>query len=212
NATVSVSYNGGETWAGTSLGGDFSGARLNAVVYGGGDFYIVGNGGRRAYSNTPANGSSWARYVSNSRNINTYPNEKDDPGYPFFGNNLTKVTYGTYGGSPGIAVVFDEWGGRRIALAAHTNFSSKTWDADLDAGAFGTNAIRGIAFGGGNFVAAGQSSMIGFWPSANPGDTANRYWRALPFHEFQYWEITALAALNGRFFAGHIGGKIGYSR
>jgi hypothetical protein len=41
---------------------------------------------------------------------------------------------------------------------------------------------------------------------------AERYWRALSFYEFRWWEITSLAVLNGRYFAGGIGGKIGSSK
>jgi hypothetical protein len=86
------------------------------------------------------------------------------------------------------------------------------WDGDINSEYFWNNSIRGIAYGGGSFVAAGTGSMIGFWPSRDNSNDNNRYWRALPFYEFRYWEITALAALNGRFYAGSIGGKIGYSK
>ncbi|MDR0732331.1 MAG: hypothetical protein LBF63_11730 [Treponema sp.] len=212
NANIACSSDGGLNWTGGTVG-VFSNIQLNDVCFGNGVFYVVGNGGHRAWSDNPASTSSWQHYESKPRNTDsTWANEKDDLGYPFFGNNLTKVTYGMYGGDPGIAVVFDEWGGRRIAIATHDNFKRNAWDADLDSGYFGNNTIRGIAYGGGNFVAAGTSSMIGFWPSANPGNNNDRYWRVLPFYQFRYWEITALAALNGRFYAGNIGGKIGYSK
>jgi hypothetical protein len=199
NANISVSSDGGVNWAGGQVG-DFDGVRLNAVVYGGGYFYVVGNGGHTGKSDNPA-GRSWTHYLYRDGPINT--------------GSINKITYGRYGTDPGIAVVYNDESGtsRNIAVIKAGDFAvNNIWDAALDAGAFGNNAIRGITFGGGNFVAAGQSSMVGFWPSANPGSASNRYWRALPFYEFQYWEITALAALNGRFYAGHIGGKIGYSR
>jgi hypothetical protein len=207
----------GANWSDRSAASTFSGVQLNDVCFGGGRFYVIGNGGHRAWSDNPAN-MSWQHYESKARDSGTYPEEKNDPGFPFFGNNLNKIAYGTYGsdasGNPvdGIALVFTEWGGRRIAIATHDNFSGSGWDADLDTGYFGNNTIRGIAYGGGYFVAVGTSSMIGFWPSADKDNHYNRYWRALPFRDFLYWEITALAALNGRFYAGSIGGKIGYSK
>jgi hypothetical protein len=203
----------GANWSDRSAASIFSSVQLNDVCFGGGRFYVIGNGGHRAWSANPADASSWNHYESKARNTDgTWAEDKDDPGFPFFGNNLNKVTYGMYGNEPGIALVFNEWGGRRIAIATHNNFSGKGWDADLDSGYFGNNTIRGIAYGGGYFVAVGTSSMIGFWPSADKDNNHNRYWRALPFREFQYWEITALAALNGRFYSGSIGGKIGYSK
>jgi hypothetical protein len=211
NANIACSGDGGLTWAGGSVS-SFSGVRLNDICFGGGAFYVVGNSGHRGRSDNPASAGSWQHYKSDPRNTSTYPNEKDDPGCPFFGNNLTRIAYGMYGSNPGLALTFDEWGGRRIAVAAHDKFSSKDWDADINSEYFGNNSIRGIAYGGGNFVAAGTGSIIGFWPSADNSNDYNRYWRALPFYEFRYWEITALAALNGRFYAGNIGGKIGYSK
>jgi hypothetical protein len=212
NGNISVSSDGGVNWNGGSVPA-FSSAQLNDVCFGGGRFYVAGNAGHRAWSDNPTNAGFWRHYVSQARNTGgTWTNENDDRGYPFFGNDLTKVTYGMYGNVPGVAVVFNEWGGRRIAVSAVVGFNSPNWDADLDAGFFGNNTIRAIAYGAGNFVAAGTSSMIGFWPSAAPGNNDNRYWRALSFSGFRYWEITALAALNGRFYAGNIGGKIGYSK
>lgn len=210
NANVAYSRNGA-TWTGGTVSA-FSGARLNDVCFGGGNFYVAGNEGQRAWSDNPASTASWQHYKSNPRNTGGTWEEKADPGYPFFGNNLTKLTYGMYGDKPGIAVVFNEWGGRRIAIATHDNFLSKDWDADLDSGYFGNNTIRGIAYGGVCFVVVGTGSMIGFWPGTNPVNNNDRYWRAHTFHQFRYWEITALSALNGRFYMGNIGGKVGYSR
>jgi hypothetical protein len=206
NANISVSSDGGGTWTLVSVSA-FSGVRLNAVVYGGGYFYVVGNEGHTGKSDNPAVVSSWTHWL--------YGN-----GTPINNGTINKIAYGGYGTEPGIAVVYNDGSGtsRNIAVIKASNFTNPNpvpanpWDADLDAGAFGNNAIRAIAFGGGNFVAAGQNSMIGFWPSAEPGVQANRFWRALSFLEFQGWEIISMAALNGRFYAGHIGGKIGYSR
>ncbi|MDR1278754.1 MAG: hypothetical protein LBK02_08385 [Treponema sp.] len=208
NANISCSADGGLTWAGGSAP-VFGGKRLNAVSFGNGVFYAAGNEGQTGYSNDPA-GGSWNHYRYPARNTGTYPDEKQDPGYPFFGGNITKLAWGRYGQGNGIAAVFDEWGGRRIAIATSDDF--RGWDADIDAGNFGANQIRGICYGGGYFVAMGTSAMIGFWPSADPSNTGTRYWRAHPFLEFNYWEITAAAACKDRFFAGGIGGKIGYSK
>jgi hypothetical protein len=115
--------------------------------------------------------------------------------------------------------VYNDGAGKscKIAVIKASDFATTTesWDANIDPGAFGNNEIRGIAWGGedgGNFVAAGTSSMIGWWRGKDKDNNSERWWRALPFYEFQYWEITALAALNNRFFVGNIGGKIGYSK
>jgi hypothetical protein len=189
----------GATWAGGSASEFLNGSvRLNDVVYGDGYFYVVGDNGYTGYSGDPRDLDRW----------NPYQYE-----YPFHGNNVKKIAFGKYGDANGLALVFEEWGGKRLALGTVKMFTSRSgWDSDLDAGNLGNNYIDDVAFGGGYFVVAGASAMIGYWPCANPSDNSNRYWRAMSFPEFQWWEITALAACKDRFFAGGIGGKIGYSK
>jgi hypothetical protein len=194
----------------------FSGVTLNCAVYSESEkiFYIAGDGGNTGWcESSKLRTSGWNHYKYNSRNSGSHPNEKDDPGYPFFGNAIRKITLGKYGDKPALGLVFDEWGGRRMAISTTEKYrANHDWDADLDAGSFGNNSINGIAWGGGYFTAAGQAAMIGWWPSANPGAVSGRYWRALSFTEFRWWEISALAACKDRFFAGNTGGKIGYSK
>jgi hypothetical protein len=199
NANIAYSTNGA-TWSGGTVGA-FSNVQLNDVCFGDGNFYIVGNGGHTGKSSNPA-AESWTHYLYNSGTaINT--------------GSINKIAFGSYGNDPGVAVVYNDGLGtsRKIAVIKATDFAlSNTWDANLDSGYFGDNTIRGIAYGGGYFVAVGTGSMIGFWPGADKDNDYNRYWRVLSFHQFRYWEITALAALNGRFYVGNIGGKVGYSR
>jgi hypothetical protein len=191
----------GATWAGGSASGFLNGSinvQLNDIVYGDGYFYVVGDNGYTGYSDNPGNLEGWK------------PWRYEDP---FHGNNIKKIAFGKYGDENGLALVFEEWGNKRLALGTVKMFTDRAgWDSDLDAGNLGNNYIGGVAFGGGYFVVAGTSAMIGYWPCTNPSDNSNRYWRAMSFPEFQWWEITALAACKDRFFAGGIGGKIGYSK
>jgi hypothetical protein len=203
SAKIAYSTNGGVTWTFVWVI-QFQNIQLRDVVYGDGKFYVVGDGGHTGWSDNPSinhNDANWHDYQYTAMPIQT--------------GTINRIAYGRYGNDPGIAVVYNDGSGvsRKIAVINAADFASlNSWDADLDSGYFGSNIIRGIAYGGGNFVAAGMSSMIGFWPSADKDNDYNRYWRALPFYQFRYWEITALAALNGRFYAGNIGGKIGYSK
>jgi len=203
NANIAYSSDGID-WTNCRDAG-FGSSRLNDIAFDSinGRFYIVGNDGKRGWNDDPSESTNW--------NFLELPTM----GTPPFGrNHIRKVTVGRYGSGTGIGIVYNEWGGRRIAIATNANFGD--FDADLDNFLFQNNDINGIAWGGGraggNFIAAGTSAMIGFWPSAEPSRQGERFWRALTFEEFGYWEITALAACNGRFFIGNIGGKIGYSK
>jgi hypothetical protein len=201
NAGIVYSKDDGLNWwnGGTIAG--FSGGMITDICFGDGAFYVVGEKGNTGKSSNPA-GGIWIHYLYGS-------------GTPINTGTINKIAYGRYGDEPGVAVLYNDGFGtsRNIAVITAAAFGiDKSWDADLDSGYFAGNTIRVIAYGGGNFVAAGTGSMIGFWPSIDKSNNNNRYWRALPFYEFQYWEITALAALNGRFYAGNIGGKIGYSK
>jgi len=205
NSNVSYSADG-QNWTGRRAD-DFGGSQLNDIDFDAepehGRFYLVGDGGKRGWSTDPsANPPDW-NYKS--------PNTDAPPGT----NAIRKVAVGRYGDHIGIGIVFNEWSGRRTAIATNVDFDN--FDADLAADNFGDNTINGIAWGTwdtgkGCFATAGASAMIGWWPSDQPGNNSQRYWRALSFTEFRWWEITALAALKDRFFAGGIGGKIGYSK
>jgi len=193
----------GQNWVGRRAN-DFDGSQLNDIAFDAehGRFYLVGDNGKLGWSDNPAaNPPAW----------NKRENE-----HPFYTNSIRKVAVGRYGDHIGIGIAFNEWSGRRTAIAANVNFDN--FDADIDAYDFGDNTVNGIAWGAwdasgrGCFAAAGAAAMIGWWPSAEPGNNSQRYWRALSFTEFRWWEITALAALKDRFFAGGIGGKIGYSK
>jgi hypothetical protein len=185
-------------------------SQINDIAYGGDAadpyFYIVGDAGQTGFNSNPAlPGSSW-----------TYKG----PVKPYYTNSIRKLALGAYGDESGIGVVFNEWSGRRLAVCTADTFRNgvgEYWDADVDAGLFGNNTLNGIAWGlddegNGNYLAAGTGAMIGFWPSAPYNQNPERYWRALSFSEFNGWEITALKACNNRFFAGGIGGKIGYRK
>ena len=164
---------------------------LNDIVFDvkSGRFFVVGDNGSRGWSANPV--GEW---------------KSKSPEHPFWSENITKVTVGRYGAGIGIGIVYN----RKTAIATHEDFDH--FDADVDAFLFNDNAINGIAWGGGYFVSAGTSAMIGYWPSGEPSREIERYWRALTFPEFRFWEISALKACNGRFFAGNVGGKIGYSK
>jgi hypothetical protein len=199
NANISYSDNGAE-WIMCRDSSTFIG-RLNDVAYSESNntFYVVGEYGTTGYSND----------LSQNNWHYKFGTVTDDTA--FHTNPIIKVAVGTYNGNIGIAVVFNEWGGKRIAIATlATDFSG--WDNDIDTGAFGDNTIQGIAYGGNKFVAAGTNSMIGYLPTTHLDEERYRYWQALVFQKFHRWEISALAALNGRFFVGDVGGKIGYSR
>jgi hypothetical protein len=198
NANIAYSSDG-RNWTGCRDSA-FGTSQLNDIAFdsSGGRFYIVGNDGKRGWSDDPASGN-W--------HLLELPG-MDTP--PFGKNHIRKVTVGRYGEGIGIGVVFNEWGGKRTVIATNNAFGN--FDADLHTDLFGDNNINGIAWGGGCFVAAGTAAMIGWWPSAEPSNNSQRHWRALSFTEFHWWEISALAALKDRFFAGGVGGKIGYSK
>lgn len=179
---------------------DFSGY-LNDIAYSeeNNTFYVVGEYGTTGYANNLSQ-SNWHYSFGTATDTTA-----------FHTNPINKVAVGTYKGNIGIAVVFNEWSGKRIAIATQADDFSG-WDNDIDASAFGNNTIQDIAYGGGKFVAAGASSMIGYLSTAHLDEDRYRYWQALVFQKFHWWEISALAALNGRFFVGDVGGKIGYSR
>jgi hypothetical protein len=210
NTNISCSSDKGLTWAGGSAAADFNNdttIQFNDICYGNGVFYVVGDSGWTGYSNNPA--GTWNNYLYNVRDYSL--SEKDDPGYPFFGNTIRRVVFGKYGSGTGIGVSFDEWGGRRMAVILTSDFArNQHWDADLDAGYFGNNGIYGIAYANNYFVAGGDAAMLGYWPSAQY--ETDRYWRVLSLLEFNYWRISVIAACKDRFFAGGDGGKIAYSK
>jgi len=208
NARISHSTDGVH-WSGGPRS-EFPNVRLNDVAFGDGRFFVVGNGGHRGWSDAP--GVNWRH---------------QGPTAPIHTANITRVTVGSRGvddyGNPagiGIGVVFGD--GRTAFATLPDTFAG--FDADIRTFLFylpahpqtywhRTRALKnGIAYGGGYFVAAGTGAMIGFWPSAEPSRDSERFWRALTFPEFMLWEITTVAALNGRFFVGNIGGRIGVSR
>ena len=196
-ANIAYSLDGGLTWAECKdPSGNFGTSQLNAIAFdpGGARFYIGGSDGKRGWSDDPR--------------LKNWHHKGGE--HPFYGNSIRKITVGRYEDKIGIGIAFDEYDYKRITIATNADFGDL--DSDLDAGGFGDNAITGIAFGSNVFVAAGSSAMIGWWPSDNPQKRSDRYWRALSFTEFQWWEISALAALKDRFFAGGVGGKIGYSK
>ena len=201
-ANSNIAYSAdGITWT-SCRDASFGGSQLNDIAFDseGGRFYIVGNDGKRGYNSDPASSSDWNLL------------ELESPiTRPFGRNHIRKVTVGRYGSGIGIGIVYNEWGGKRIAIARNADFGNfGPLDEEINAILFNNNNINGIAWGGGNFVAAGTGAMIGFWPNDISG-SGEHFWRALTFMEFKSWEITALAACNGRFFVGNVGGKIGYS-
>jgi hypothetical protein len=200
NGNISYSADG-ETWTSRkdTTSGSYNG-RLNDVAYSesADTFYVVGEYGTTGYSSDLSQ-NNW-HYSFGVAGDNT----------AFHTNSINKVAVGMYNGNTRIAVVFSEWSGKRIAIATQANVFSG-WDNDIDASAFGDNTIQDIAYGGGKFVAAGASSMIGYLSIARLDNDRYRYWQALAFQKFHWWEISTVAALNGRFFVGDVGGKIGYS-
>jgi len=194
NANISYSSNG-KDWAGCKDDA-FGTSQLNDITYSSQHvrFYIVGNDGKRGYSGSPSSGN-W-----NYRG----------PEAPFHTNHIRKVAAGNYRNHIGIGIVFNEWGGKRTAISTNENFIY--FDADLDDVLLQNNEINDITWGGSHFVVGGSTSMIGHWNSSEPSLFSSRIWRALPFHEFDRWAITSVEALNGRFFIGNSGGKIGYSK
>jgi hypothetical protein len=191
----------GETWA---YCGDGNFTQINDIAYNYKDdcFYIVGNGGKIGYNETPNTSSNW------------------HPQSPiFYGNTIRRLALGGYGGDDGVAIVIDATlDGRKLAVCTTATFrNGGGWDADIDSGLFGGNSLNGIVWGkddrgDDNYLAAGTGSMIGFWPSATKDQNSERYWRALSFSEFNSWEISAVAVCNDRYFIGHVGGKIGYRK
>ena len=186
----------------------FGTAQLNDIAFdpASGRFFIVGNGGNRGWSTAPSLGN-WNHHGHN----NPVGNEMG-------ADNILRLTIGRYGNNTGIGVIHVR-GGHRIPAIATTLDNFAGWDMDLEIEVGWAQNMNGITWGttcnvtgNGNFVIAGTAAVIGFWPSDQPSVNAQRHWRALPFHEFIYWEITSVAALNGRFFVGGIAGRIGYSR
>jgi hypothetical protein len=212
NISAALSSNP-ESWAGGSVAG-FS--ALKDAAFGNGTFYVAGDEGWMGWASAPspnpappapANTWDWhPRQWTFSAPAGSFR--------PY----VKKIAFGEYGqGTPGLGLAFNAWGGKRLAICAADRFESgdsAAWDSDIDAGFFGQE-VNGIVWSprdSGTWLAAGTSAMIGYWPSADPGDEAERYWRTLSFAEFRWWEITSLALLNGRYFAGGIGGKIGYNK
>jgi hypothetical protein len=204
NASAAASVDPG-SWAGGKAAG-FS--AINDVAFRNGKFYAAGDEGWIGWAVPAENAAhTWdwhPRQWTFSAQAGT------------FTPSVKKIAFGEYGrGTPGLGIVFNEWGGKRIAVCTAGLFesgNSAAWDSDIDAGFFGKE-LNGIVWSprnNGIWLAAGTSAMIGYWPSSAPGDQAERYWRALSFTEFRWWEITALAALNGGYFTGGAGGKIGY--
>jgi len=202
NANIAYSSNG-RSWKGCR-DSSFGSSRLNDVAFDntGSRFYIVGNDGKRGWADDLESENGQGNW-----NLIELPNMETGP---FGKNHIRKVTVGRYGNDIGIGIVYNEWGGKRIAIATNEDFGNI--DADLHSDLFGDNNINGIAYGGGYFVAAGTAAMIGWWPGAEPSNESQRHWRALSFTEFRWWEISAVAALKDRFFVGGVGGKIGYSK
>jgi len=202
NAWISVSFNGID-WTGGMVPA-FSGVQLNDVAFCGQyrRFFVVGNGGNRGWSDDPADPGEWRH---------------QGPTPPVNMANITRVTVGRYGGGIGIGMVFA--GNVAVATSAYSFAGFGPAIANF---MFRGNSVNGLAWGGrfdengdyrGYFVSGGTAAMIGFWPSCEPGRTSERFWRALTLPEFLMWEITAVAAMNGRFFVGSThGGRIAYSR
>ena len=206
NSNISVSANG-INWKGCR-DQNFNGVRLNDIAFDSenGNFYVVGNGGRRGWTDAGSL-ANWFR-AGNPATDNYGWNPRGGPQDPPFYNSddLTSVAAGRYRDGPGIGVV----SGSRIAIATLADFSG--FDADLEAFLLNNNQMNRIAWGGGYFVVAGTSAMIGHWHSADPSNNGARVWMAYSFSDFKKWEISALEACNGRFFIGNVGGKIGYSK
>ncbi|MDR2543913.1 MAG: hypothetical protein LBC80_10765 [Treponema sp.] len=179
----------------------------------GGRFYIVGNNGRRGWNGNVATSSVW--------NIQT--------GGEHVGNsNITKVTVGRRGATSsgsetiGIGILFSN---NRVAIVLHPDFNFGYYiDADLAPlqfiarldqwgnPVFEDHVLFDITWGGGYFLVSGNASLIGHWNSANPSNFSGRFWSSMIFQEFDRWPTTSIEALNGRFFVGNEGGKIGYSK
>ena len=191
NSYISCSSDG-KLWFGGRNASLPANIKLNDVAFDSENnrFYLVGNGGHRAWTDNPKS------LVWNHKG----------PEHPVNNANITRVTIGKYGDNTGIGIVYD----RKTAIA--TNIDFVHFDADVETFLFNGNAINGIAWGGGFFVAGGTSAMIGYWPSDEPSRNSERYWRALTIQELRLWEISVLKACNGRFFAGNAGGKIIYSK
>jgi hypothetical protein len=200
------------SWQGGKVAG-FS--ALKDITFGKGKFYTAGDDGWMGWAFPPsvssedfaANNWGWnPRKWTFSAQTGTFP--------PY----VKRIAFGEYGrGVPGLGIVFNEWGGKRIAVCAASSFESAdsaAWDSNIDAGFF-DKEVHDIAWSpwdNGTWLAAGKSAMIGYWPGSDPLNQTGRYWRALSFAEFRWQNITALAALNGRYFAGGEYGKIGYHK
>jgi hypothetical protein len=213
SANISAALPAGpETWGGGRAAGFSS---LKDIVFGDGKFYVAGDDGWMGWAATPAGFTNFAGVNA----WNWHPRKWTFSAQTgTFTPYVKKMAFGEYGrGIPGLGITFNEWGRKRVAVCGAGRFESAdpaAWDSDIDAGFFDKeiNDIVWSPWNGGVWLAAGTSAMIGYWPSSAPEDRAERYWRALSFHEFRWWEITALATLNGRYFTGGIGGKIGYSK
>jgi hypothetical protein len=206
-----ISYSAdGISWAQSDAPAPFAGVVLNDIAYDAytGAFYVVGDGGQKAWANNPSGSSPW-KYRG--------------PDYPLgYTANITKVTVGRYGDKIGIGMLYyytDSSPAKRFAVAINPDFvfndkkdDCKYLDMHIEQFLFGDLTMNGIAWGGGNFFVAGSGAMIGYWPSAEPSREGERFFRAISFPDFKRWEISALEACNGRFFVGNVDGKIGYSK
>ncbi|MCL2600168.1 MAG: hypothetical protein FWD88_03200 [Treponema sp.] len=194
-SATGIDWSGGIPWG-------FVPERLNDVAFGDGRFFVVGDRGNRGWSRNPVAG--W---------------QHRGPAAPIHSQDITRVAVGSYGPGTGVGVVF---GDGRTAIATNPE-AFADWDADLRTFLFYLPPIPqtpwnrpraemiGITYAAGYFVTAGTGAMIGWWPSAEPSRISERFWRALTFPEFMLWEITTVAALNGRFFVGNVGGRIAHS-
>jgi hypothetical protein len=166
---------------------------LKDVVFGGGKFYTAGDDGWMGVA------------VPSLSSVNLTPHRwKWNPRQWTFSAQtgtftpyVKRIAFGEYGldedgqGVPGLGIVFNEWGGKRLAVCAVSRFEAgdpAAWDSDIDAGFFGkeVNDITWTPWDNGTWLAAGASAMIGYWPSSDPSDQAGRYWRALSFTEFRW--------------------------
>jgi len=225
SAKIACSSNGGFNWEPKMVPDNFrdhdgNAMALNAVAYESSNnrFYVVGNYGNIGWVNgNPIigwNGLIWSKDNPDGT-WGHYRLALPEP-YPNFIPNLSGVTIGYINNFPVIGFVHNRRDGdyieNRVFIGFHhdiLNFyeDDDKWRFLCDPFMFDGFNMNVLAWGGDYFVTAGNNAMIGYLPNS-----IERYWHAITFPEFARWEITALAACNGRFFIGNIGGKIGYSK
>ena len=185
---------------------------IRGVAYGGGRFVAVGQNGRMAYS---ANGTSWEG-IAGGAGAAAEPTTPGDSG---FGQNRIRGV--AYGGGIFVAV------GQNGRMAHSTN--GTTWEgiaggtgatatpSDPGASQFGTNEIRGVAYGGGRFVAVGASGRMAYssngisWTGIAGGSGATAEPTTPGASQFGTNTITAIAYGGGRFVAVGASGRMAYS-